>query len=275
MKKRYFSISLFFCLFLSFILPCSAAVSDIDDTLVVDSFLYATDSSYTDTVWLAHHELIQGETSKEVSKTFAQVPDNEVRPNYFRQELQIKSSSGLPICDANNDYKFSLSGFYTFLNDQVNHPGLYYLSSIDRVQYQLKYTDGTWSSINRSNLDTFFEDNFYGVSIEIFSGNKDVETIYIGLYYDLSDFNYPGDFNQVQIEDWSSISFNAGVNDFTVTREHFLPILDGIGTLFVQSFSWLSDITRFIVLNPLLFIVVFCFSIIGFIIALTGRLKEK
>lgn len=201
------------------LLPCSAVISDLSDTLVVDRQYGSASSDYSNYKMYNNQEYSQGETT-ESQVSFAY---RDIIPNYYWEDFNISSPSGLPIAEGGRTYQFALYNFYNYLYHEVD--GIFYLKGFNRSIVWCVYTDGTSSSRVYNNASFVA-----GTSTTIYSSlqfqikpDKPVKNIRVQIEFDYADY---GIDKVTSADDPSDYIFTLGCNDFKIAREEVFPTAD-------------------------------------------------
>lgn len=227
MKRKYFIVSVSFLLIVSsLLLPCSAALSNIDNTLVIDRLYYTSYSDYSDYKLLTQTTHNQGETY-DSSQSLGQAVWT---PNYFFEQFHIYSSDGLPIAEGGKKWRFTIANVYNYISvDQEQLGGEYFLSKVDEFRIWFTYTDGTESSRYIENSAKYFFSEDMGLCTITFPlapsrPNADVLRISVQMRFDITDFGLPR-FNANT--DLYEFIYHIGTNDFMVSRDEVFPSPNG------------------------------------------------
>lgn len=206
-------------LLFALLLPCSAVISDLSDTLVVDRQYGSASSDYSNYKMYNNQEYSQGETT-ESQVSFAY---RDIIPNYYWEDFNISSPSGLPIAEGGRTYQFALYNFYNYLYHEQD--GIFYLKGFNRSIVWCVYTDGTSSSRVYNNASFVA-----GTSTTIYSSlqfqikpDKPVKTIRVQIEFDYADY---GIDKVTSADDPSDYIFTLGCNDFKIAREEVFPTAD-------------------------------------------------
>lgn len=198
------------------LLPCSAVMADIADTLVLDRQYGSASSSYSN-YKVYNNQTYSPGLSTESNVSFA---SNSIIPNYYWEDFNIYSNTGLPIAEGGKSWQIALYNFYNYLYHEQN--GTFFLKSINRIIIWCVYTDGT-SSARTYNEGTFTpgtsSTSFSSFIFQI-SPEKDVKNIRVQLEFDYSDYGISMIPSTADPYDYM---FVLGCNDFKVAREQVFP----------------------------------------------------
>lgn len=228
MKKRYILVPLCIVVIFSLLmLPCSALVSDVEDTLVLDRVFYNSNSSSSNLKELFSMTLSQGLTDEDNRAMHITTKT----PNYFVEQFQIYSSSGLPIMDKRT-YEFSLQGLVNRIeiDDDTDVSGIYNVKTLRERSVKVYYTDGTSTTYSPDGFSSFSfyptgDSYTYSFSFSL-NATKEVKQINIRLFYSLIDYGIPYLDGSEDLFDWI---YYLGSEDFRITRdETYLTASNGI-----------------------------------------------
>lgn len=214
--KILISCSAVLLLLFSMALSCFGAVSDIEDSIIVDSIFYCANDSYSSLKKLSSETIEVGDTL-ETSTSFMSA---DRLPNFFLQEMNFYSSSGLPLMESGKTYKFVFSNLYDYIDDPIH--GVKYLQKVDQIRVNMWYTDGTYGGFKDYDANGFlYSSSNYRSHFEVeLTSNKPVDHMYIRLYYDIADFGLPF---YTSSSDLSDVIYHLGVDSFHVSREEVFP----------------------------------------------------
>lgn len=201
------------------LLPCSAVMADIADTLVLDRQYGSASSSYSN-YKVYNNQTYSPGLSTESNVSFS---SNSIIPNYYWEDFNIYSNTGLPIAEGGKSWQIALYNFYNYLYHEQN--GTFFLKSINRIIIWCVYTDGT-SSVRTYNEGTFTPGtSSTSLSSFIFqiSPEKDVKNIRVQLEFDYADYGISMIPSTADPYDYM---FVLGCNDFKVAREQVFPSAD-------------------------------------------------
>ncbi len=220
--KRYYKLIFSFVLCIVFIfgmsLPSLAAISNLDDTVVVDRVYCSSSSDYLSVQSIVGHTYSPGDTV-ENNGSFLSV---SVVPNYFYEQFNVYSSTGLPIADSARTYSFILSNFYSYIDSPK---GVKYLKSVDRVAVSLYYSDGSNSSYSDLDDAEFVyssDSNTNYIQFNI-SPSKPVLKFHLRYYYSILDFGLSFLNSNSDVSDYI---YYIGTRNFKIEREEVFPSTD-------------------------------------------------
>ncbi len=224
-KNKLISVVICFALLFSISFSCFGLIANIEDTLVLERVHYSgtTINNYDHIVRIHEEYIAQGEDVY-TADSFMDAPQY---PNYFFQQFNVYSSSGLPIAEGGHTYSFFISNFLNSI-DSIEH-GVVHLSSISKVRLIYQYSDGSWTD--------YFEVTDYDFGLTEKNSNYlkfnvnprlDLERFHVQIYYDIEDFGIPF-FNayNTTAEELSETVYIFGTESFNIDREEVYPVADG------------------------------------------------
>lgn len=201
------------------LLPCSAVMADIADTLVLDRQYGSASSDYSNYKLYNSQTYSQG-LSTEDNASFG---SHSIIPNYYWEDFNIYSNTGLPIAEGGKSFQIALYNFYNYLYHEVD--GIFFLKSINRSIVWCIYTDGTSSA--RTYNEGIFTPGTSLTSLASFifqiNPEKDVKNIRVQLEFDYADY---GIDKVTSSDDLYDYIFYLGCVDFKVAREQVFPSAD-------------------------------------------------
>ncbi len=188
MKKRIIFVFITsICIISMLLLPCSAAVGDIEKAVIIDRVYGSATSDYSKYYMLDQLTMEQGDSGI-ITTSLASVP---VVPNYFFDQFHFYMSDGMPIASGGSTWRFLLANY----NNGIDHEqdGYFPLKTVNEIRVWFFYSDGQQSGVIYNTGTSYVYDTTTGMSSLSFSitptrKNADVTRITVQVRSDITCF---------------------------------------------------------------------------------------
>lgn len=223
MKKRIIFVFITsICIISMLLLPCSAAVGDIEKAVIIDRVYGSATSDYAEYYLFDQLTLKQGESGN-ITTSFAAVPEVT---NYFFDQFHFYLSDGLPIASGGSSWKFLLSNYYNRITHEET--GSHYLTRVNQIRVYFTYADGQQSGIIYDTGTNYYYDQVSGMSNLSFNikptRNVDVIRITVQVRSDISCYGLSPLTSSDNLYDYY---FDLEYVNVSLARTEVFPSADG------------------------------------------------